>query len=109
MEWIKREGTQTERPEDLDVTSSATTVYQRRNQKQEERENQDGTKELIWTYEEMEMSREEYDRGQAELASPLALALMQSNTELIAKNELLQIQVEMLLDALSSTDETEGE
>ena len=38
MEWIKREGTQTERPADLDITSSATTVYQRRNQKQEERE-----------------------------------------------------------------------
>ena len=57
----------------------------------------------------MEMSREEYDRGQAELAAPLALAIMQSNTELIAKNELLQIQVEMLLDTLSSTDETEGE
>jgi hypothetical protein len=57
----------------------------------------------------MEMSREEYDRGQAELASPLALAIMQSNTELIAKNELLQIQVEMLLDTLSNTDETEGE
>lgn len=109
MEWIKREGTQTEHPADLDITSSATTVYQRRNQKQEERENQDGTKELIWTYEEMEMSREEYDRGQAELASPLALAIMQNNTELIAKNELLQIQVEMLLDTLSSTDETEGE
>lgn len=58
----------------------------------------------------MEMSREEYERQQADLLSPLAKEIMQANTELIAKNELLQIQVEMLLDAMSQTDETvEGE
>lgn len=105
MEWIEREGTQKERPADLDTTSSRTTVYRRRNQRQEEKESRDGDKETVWVYEEMEMSREEYERQQAELLSPLAQTIMQANTELIAKNEMLQIQIEMLLDTMNGTGE----
>lgn len=108
MEWIKREGTQKERPEDLDTTSSKTTVYLRRKQTQIEHEMEDGQKIKALAYEEAEMGKEEWERQQNDLYSPLAKEIMQANNDLIAKNELLQIQVEMLLDLLTNTDGTEG-
>lgn len=108
MEWLKREGTQLERPEDIDAISSPTTIYHRRNQKQSEEQDEDGQKIIKWIYEEAEQSREEYERQQNDLSSPLAKEIMQANNELIAKNELLQIQVEILLDLLTNTGGTEG-
>lgn len=111
MEWITREGTQEARPEDLDTTSSETTVYFRRNQHQNEEadEQQEGSTVKKWVYEEAEMSREEYNRQQSDLSSPLAKAILQANNELIAKNELLQIEIEMLLDLLTPAVTEEGE
>ena len=93
MEYIEREGTQEKRPAELDTTSSRDTVYFRRNIRQEETE--EGMK---WVYEEAEMSREEWEKQEKELRSPLACQIMQANNELIAKNELLQIEVESLID-----------
>lgn len=110
MEWIEREGTQEERPADVDTTSSPETVYLRRNQTRVEETDADGVKTAKWTYEEAEMSRDEYNSQQNELSSPLAKAIMQANTELIAQNELLQIQVEMLMEMIAPIPAaTEGE
>lgn len=104
MEYITREGTQDVRPADVDFTSSSTTVYFRRNQHQiEEKDEQTGETVTKWLYEEAEMDRAEYDA----MRSPLARQIMQANNELIAKNELLQIEVEMLLDLLTPAEEGE--
>ena len=64
-EWKIQQGTQEERPEEIDRTSSPTTVYLRRNIRRvsekevgESGETQDVTR---WEYEEQEMTIEEYE------------------------------------------------
>lgn len=86
-------------------------MYLRRNQTRIEETDEGGVKVAKWTYEEAEMSRAEYDSQQNELSSPLAKAIMQANTELIAQNELLQIRVEMLMELIAPVEPeaTEGE
>lgn len=59
-DWHKVTGTQETKPEEIDRTSSKTTVYLRRNIKQTEQENTDGDNVKVWEYEEQEMSVEEY-------------------------------------------------
>ena len=63
-DWKKVTGTQTERPEEIDKTSSPSTVYLRRNIEQIEKEVEgtDGEVQTTteWHYEEKEMSIEEY-------------------------------------------------
>lgn len=86
-------------------------MYLRRNQTKVEETDEGGAKVAKWTYLEAEMSRAEYDSQQNELSSPLAKAIMQANTELIAQNELLQIQIEMLMEMIAPVEAaaTEGE
>lgn len=59
-EWREVFGTEQEMPEEFDTTSSPTTVYQRRNVKQAERVEEDGTKVSGWQREERELTVEEY-------------------------------------------------
>ena len=63
-DWKKVTGTQTERPEEIDKTSSPSMVYLRRNIEQVKREIEgiDGEIKTTteWQYEEKEMSIEEY-------------------------------------------------
>ena len=59
-DWEKMQGSQAERPDEFDTTSSPTTVYQRRNVQRVTVNNADGTKAELWEYEERTMSREEY-------------------------------------------------
>lgn len=63
-DWKKVTGTQPERPEEVDKTSSTSTVYLRRNIEQIEKkvEGTDGEVRTTteWQYEEKEMSIEEY-------------------------------------------------
>lgn len=71
-DWKKVQGSQPERPAEVDTTSSASTVYQRRNIEQITVTHDDTTTEL-WQYEEREMTREEYFiLSAAESASKLA-------------------------------------
>ena len=64
-EWKLQQGTQEERPEEIDRTSSPTTVYLRRNIKQvtQKAEGESGEMQSVsgWEYEEQEMSVEEYE------------------------------------------------
>lgn len=64
-EWKMQQGTQEERPEEIDRVSSPTTVYLRRNIKQvmREVEGESGEMQSVpgWEYEEQEMSVEEYE------------------------------------------------
>ncbi|WP_455618812.1 hypothetical protein [Eisenbergiella sp.] len=64
-EWKIQRGTQYERPEEIDRTSSPTTVYLRRNIKQvtTETEGESGEMQSVsgWEYEEQEMTPYEYE------------------------------------------------
>ena len=62
-DWKIQHGTQPKRPEEVDRTSSPTTVYLRRNIEQVQIPVSDGTEETVtqWRYEEKEMSVEEYN------------------------------------------------
>ena len=67
--------TRKDRPEELDATSSATTVYERRNIRQEEIAVSEGGKAAtMWVYEQREYTAAEY----AELHSPAIQNIMQA-------------------------------
>lgn len=59
-DWKEVQGSQAGKPAEFDMTSSPTTVYQRRNITQVEVEGTDGTTTTIWKYEERTMSYTEY-------------------------------------------------
>ena len=76
-EWNEVHDSRAEQPTVLDTTSSATTVYERRNIRQETRQVTMGTdtQEVTeWVYEQREYTVEEY----AELTSPATKAIMQA-------------------------------
>lgn len=63
-EWKMQRGSQRESPEEVDKTSSPTTVYLRRKIERVEilTEGTEAGTSNEWQYEEMEMSRKEYDQ-----------------------------------------------
>ena len=70
--WEKVQGSQAERPGEIDTTSSAVYVYQRRNIERITVENMDGSTTQLWQYDERKMSREEYAEMRAENMSAVA-------------------------------------
>ena len=76
MEWRQVEGSQTDKPLELDKVSSSTTVYLRRNIKLVEKEDEDGNTYNVWQYDEVQMSKADYAIYVAENA--------QANAEYIA-------------------------
>lgn len=60
INWKKVEGTQQEKPKELDTTSSPRVVYVRRNISQEVREQEDGDDIKVWVYEEAQLTPSEY-------------------------------------------------
>lgn len=75
--WHEVHDSRKERPEELDATSSETTVYERRNIRQEERQvgADDQAKTVTeWVYEQREYTAAEY----AELHSPAIQNIMQA-------------------------------
>lgn len=77
-DWKKVQGDSY--PELVDTTSSASTVYERRNVTEETVEMMGGEPVVVFSYEERTYTKEEY----AELSSPATQAIMQaiSDTEL---------------------------
>lgn len=61
-EWREVFGTEVTKPEEFDRTASPTTVYQRRNIRQETKTDQNGTKVSGWVREERELTLEEYEQ-----------------------------------------------
>ena len=59
MNWTKSEST--ERPETVDMTSSKTSVYLRRNIKETTRADEEGDETTWYEYEEAKMSHTEYE------------------------------------------------
>lgn len=93
-EWKTAFGTQTEKPKELDISSSPTTVYQRRNIKQVEKSDDMGEEQMTitgWEYEERELTVQEYEAQQAELDSPATQLMMQQLSELDLKIEMMGV------------------
>lgn len=59
-DWKIVQGSQPVRPAEIDTTSSAVTVYQRKNIKRVAVKNEDGSTTELWQYEERQMTREEF-------------------------------------------------
>ena len=59
-DWKKVQGSQVERPQEWDTTTSAVVVYQRKNIERITVEDMDGKTVELWQYDEREMSRDEY-------------------------------------------------
>ena len=57
--FTQHEGSQAEKPAEVDTTSSSTVVYVRKNIEQFTRE-EDGETVTLWRYDEAQMTREEY-------------------------------------------------
>ena len=91
-DWKKVTGTQTERPEEIDRTSSPSTVYLRRNIEQVEREVEgaDGETQTVteWQYEEREMTVENM---------ALMKTVVEENTSGIVES-VTQFQKEAVID-----------
>lgn len=61
-DWKKVQGSQEDKPEEFDTSSSGEIVYQRRNITQIELENSDGSKTKLWDYEERKLTWKEFER-----------------------------------------------
>lgn len=59
-DWRKARGSQPNKPEEFDTTSSEVVVYQRRNIHTVEEENMDGAKVTLWEYDERELTKDEF-------------------------------------------------
>ena len=80
--WKKVFGTQAEKPQELDTTSSPATVYQRRNIVATTRTDEQKNKVEGFEYEECELTLEEYQRMQSEAESPATQAIMQAISDM---------------------------
>lgn len=94
-DWKTVTGTQPERPEEIDKTSSPLTVYLRKNIKQVEREieGSDGESQTVteWQYEEREMTVEEYEN------MALMKSVVEENTSGIVES-VTQFQKDAVID-----------
>ena len=72
MDWKQVEDTQLETPKTVEDNGFGTT-YIRRNIRQEERDSgtNNGEKMLVWKYDEIKMSTEDYDKFKTLLDNPL--------------------------------------
>ena len=96
--YQKREGTQAEKPAELDRTSSPSTVYLRKNIVQKVRTDEDGTEVIVWEYEEAEMTSaefEKYEKLLIQAESPAIAQLQQQISELQMSQEMQTIDREI--------------
>lgn len=81
-DWMEVRDSRTEQPPAIDTTSSTTTVYERRNIRQETRQEQFGAGDPVevteWVYEQREYTAAEYES----LTSPATKAIMQAMSEM---------------------------
>ena len=104
-DWKKVTGTQPERPEEIDKTSSPATVYLRKDIKQVEREieGDDGQKTTVteWQYDEKEMTVEEYE------SMMLMKSIVEENTSGIVES-VTQFQKDTVIDEYTAQLIEEG-
>lgn len=86
IKWRAVEGTQLEKPKEIDTASSPFAVYVRRNITQKTKEQESGEKVTVWVYDEAKLTLAEYAQYQKELAECNSLSqqeLMDSNLVLM--------------------------
>lgn len=76
--WKTVKGTMTEEPKTVDMTTSPTTVYERRNIKKVVVKDNENNDVEMWEYEERQMSIEEYEGLQNALETPAMQLVMQA-------------------------------
>ena len=89
-DWKKVQGSQFEKPQEFDITSSAVVVYQRKNIERVTVEDKvSGETTEVWQYDERELSREEYSiiiaeiqQAQIKEANDMALTNLMAITDL---------------------------
>lgn len=74
-EWQKVYGSQSERPSELDTTSSAFFVYQRRNIERITLEDEETGTVDMWQYEERKLTKDEYAAMLSEELTATQIAL----------------------------------
>ena len=115
--YVKRTGTQVERPKEVDTASSPTTVYLRRNIKRvQQREPQSGETVNIWEYEEMKISVAEYASMLEELGKPEKIkeqetyaVIMEAQAETFEKLMSLEESLYTIMEAIAEIDEKQAE
>lgn len=92
-DWKKVTGTQTDKPEEIDRTSSPLTVYLRKNIEQVTREVEGSNGEMAteWQYDEKEMTVEEYEN------MALMKTIVEENTSGIVES-VTQFQRDAVID-----------
>ena len=94
-DWKKVTGTQPDKPEEVDRTSSPSTVYLRKNIEQVTREveGSDGKKQTVteWQYDEKEMTVKEYEN------MALMKSVVEENTSGIVES-VTQFQKDAVID-----------
>ena len=65
-DWTRVQGSQDSEPAAWDTTTSSHIVYQRRNIKQVETKNPDGSTAKLWEYEERQLTPAEYEEEHAQ-------------------------------------------
>ncbi len=99
IEWREVFGTEATKPEEFDVTASPTTVYQRRNIRQETKTDADGKKVTGWQREERELTLEEY--GQLKLVQEV---VKENTSEIVTsvtefnENEVIDRYTQQLIE-----------
>ena len=77
-EWTKVQGSQLEKPEEFDTTSSEVIVYQRRNIERVNIKNEDGTTSELWEYDERKLTRDEYTLARDAANQEKAIAALEN-------------------------------
>lgn len=92
-DWKKVTGTQPDKPEEIDRTSSPLTVYLRKNIEQVTREVEGSNEEMAteWQYDEKEMTVEEYEN------MALMKTIVEENTSGIVES-VTQFQRDAVID-----------
>ena len=101
MNWTTRQGTQSEQPAVLDLSSSPSTVYLRKNIQQATVKNSDGTKVKVWNYDECQLTRADYDR------EPAVINQMAELIEAQAANEATYADI--LLGQADTTEQLDAQ
>ena len=90
-DWKKTETAQEEKPLAIDATQSPTTVYERRNIAQTQRQQNDGEIRTVWEYDERELTMEEYEKMKNDLETPATILIMQTLSAMDLKIEMIGV------------------
>lgn len=90
-DWKKTETAQAEEPLVIDATQSPTTVYERRNIIQTQRQRDDDEIQTVWEYDERELTMEEYEKMKNDLETPATILIMQTLSAMDLKIEMIGV------------------